>query len=153
MKSHNDISCQYKKKILLILSMGLLSLFSYCQIDTTLSAKTDNWTNNSTENIRELDNVHKTYGTNKLEENVILYQNYPNPYKSETTIKYRLQKGNNIELVIYNAIGNKIKTIIDTYQESGTHEININRNNLQNGVYYYRIQVRNTSITKKMIVY
>jgi len=52
-----------------------------------------------------------------------LYQNYPNPFNSQTQIEYKVSENTNIKIEIYNIIGKKIKTLINSIHSPGYHEV------------------------------
>ena len=53
------------------------------------------------------------------EAHLILQQNYPNPFNNTTKIKYDLPKACKVELIIYNVLGEEIKTLVDEFQTRG----------------------------------
>ncbi len=69
-----------------------------------------------------------------------LFQNYPNPFNATTTIKYSLSKNCRVKLEIYNVLGQKIKTLINTKQNAGNHQITFDGSHLSSGIYYFRLQ-------------
>ena len=84
-----------------------------------------------------------------------LKNNYPNPFNPETIIEYVVPQNGNVKLVIYNVLGQKVRTLVDQYQTSGTYKVYWNGRNEQNaaltsGVYFYQLQGENALITKKM---
>jgi hypothetical protein len=84
-------------------------------------------------------------------------QNYPNPFNPETSISFTLPNDMNVELDIYNAVGQKIKTLVNTRISSGSHvAVWDGRNNLgqkvSTGVYFYKISAGDFSQTKKMVM-
>ncbi len=79
-----------------------------------------------------------------------LYQNYPNPFNPTTTIFYILPEPGPVELTIYDALGNKLETLVDKEQEAGMHEISFNAKNLSSGLYFYRLTSGNRTLTGKM---
>ena len=81
-----------------------------------------------------------------------LYQNYPNPFNSATKIKYNLPIRGFVNLNIYNLKGEKIRTLIDSDQNPGIHEIGFNASNHPSGIYLYRLQAGKHSNTKKMTI-
>ena len=86
-------------------------------------------------------------------DNLLLQQNYPNPFSLTTKISYHIPNFNIVVLKIYDISGNVIQTLINEYQISGDYSVNINANNLSGGIYYYTLQIgNNTVITKKMII-
>ncbi|MEJ2615157.1 MAG: S41 family peptidase [Ignavibacteriaceae bacterium] len=50
---------------------------------------------------------------------ISLLQNFPNPFNPSTVIKYSIPQGNNVKLVIYNILGQKVATLINKYQKAG----------------------------------
>lgn len=86
-----------------------------------------------------------------------LSQNYPNPCNPETTIEYSLADSCHVTLKIYNLSGQLIKTLIDEYQQAGSHKITWYGDNdagqeVASSVYFYRIKAGDFGSTKKMIV-
>ena len=53
----------------------------------------------------------------------MVQQNYPNPFNPETIIKYAIPSNEKVEVAIYNALGQKIKTLVSRNQEAGFYEI------------------------------
>ena len=69
-----------------------------------------------------------------------LEQNYPNPFNPVTTIRYALPVLTNVSLALYNALGQRVATLVDGEQEAGIHEAKLDGSELASGVYFYRIQ-------------
>ena len=80
-----------------------------------------------------------------------LYQNYPNPFNPETQIVFSLNKSSEIDLSVYNLLGQKVATIFNGRKPSGTHKIKFNASVLPSGVYFYRINSLEFSSTRKML--
>ena len=81
-----------------------------------------------------------------------LYQNYPNPFNPGTTIEFELPPKENVLIELYNILGQKVKTLLDTELEIGQHKIEFNAWGLSSGVYFYEIKTKSNQITKKMVV-
>jgi len=83
-------------------------------------------------------------------------ENYPNPFNEKTTISYNLPETGNVQIVIYNKMGQIVKTLVNEIQQAGLQTIDLNRSDLMSGVYYYRITLHggssDYSVTKNMIV-
>jgi flagellar hook assembly protein FlgD len=86
-----------------------------------------------------------------------LSQNYPNPFNPETVIKYALPEDCYVELTIYNLLGQKVKILVNQYQNAGYKIVHWNGrddqgNELASGVYFYKIKTTKYSQTKKMVL-
>jgi hypothetical protein len=90
--------------------------------------------------------------TTNLPKTFAMYQNFPNPFNPSTSIRFELPKGSNVNLSIYNILGQKIATIVDEYKNPGYYQIRWDARNLANGIYFYSIRTENIVITKKMIL-
>ncbi len=86
-----------------------------------------------------------------------LFQNSPNPFNPTTTIDYDLPEASHINLVICNVIGQKVKTLVNSYQKGGHHSAQWNGRDMSgnlvgSGIYFYRIKAGNFSETKRMLL-
>jgi plastocyanin len=81
-----------------------------------------------------------------------LEQNYPNPFNPITTIKYQLAVAGNVELSIYNLSGQKIETLVSTWQPAGQHQVQWNAGEKASGVYYYILHAGDSQVVKSMVL-
>ncbi len=86
-----------------------------------------------------------------------LFQNTPNPFNPITTITYHLPQPGNVELVIYNMLGQKVKTLVKAHQEARAYRVRWDGTNDQgsmvaSGIYIYRLHSDNKVATRKMIL-
>ena len=81
-----------------------------------------------------------------------LGQNFPNPFNPETKINYSIAKEGHVKLMVFNAIGNKVATIVNEYKPAGNYAIQFNGSNLASGIYLYRLESGNYSGAKKFIL-
>jgi len=79
-----------------------------------------------------------------------LKQNYPNPFNPSTTIEFSLNEVNHVELNIYDALGQKIATLISSIMEAGSYKFQYDASNLATGIYFYELKVGNNNSVKKM---
>jgi hypothetical protein len=84
-------------------------------------------------------------------------RNIPNPFNPSTTISYHLPTAGEVSLVVYNVMGQEVKTLVDSYQAAGQHSVEWQGENgfgqrVSSGMYFYRLQVGNVSITRKMML-
>jgi len=81
-----------------------------------------------------------------------LADNYPNPFNPSTTINYSIARDGFVELHVYNALGQKVATLINKRQTAGYHSVNLDAKNLASGLYFYKILTNDFSQVKKMIL-
>ena len=81
-----------------------------------------------------------------------LEQNYPNPFNPSTKIIFGLKKAGNVEITVYDILGNKVATLLNGHKEAGNHLIRFNGSNLDSGVYFYKIVSNGFVQTKKMLM-
>ena len=78
--------------------------------------------------------------------------NYPNPFNPSTTIHYHIPIDSYVTIDVYDINGQRVKTLVDTNMEAGTHKILFKGRNLSSGLYFYRIRTEQYEMTKKMIL-
>ena len=83
---------------------------------------------------------------------IVLYQNYPNPFNPVTTISYSIPIKSQVELVIYNTLGERIKKLVNKEKEAGSYQIEFDATVLPSGIYFYRLQAGSFVETKKMVL-
>jgi len=82
-----------------------------------------------------------------------LDQNYPNPFNPSTTIQYSIPEAGNVNIAVFNILGQEVKTVLkNASQSAGTYRVVFDASNLPTGIYIYRIQVNDFVSTKKMIL-
>ena len=79
-----------------------------------------------------------------------LSQNYPNPFNPSTTIRFSIPEGSQVSLMIYNSLGQEIKTLVNGFIEAGVHTVNFNAVDLNSGMYFYRLDAGEFSQVRKM---
>jgi len=102
-------------------------------------------------------------GTANQDENIPLLTdklnltNYPNPFNPSTTILYSLPKDMQVNLVVYNIKGQKIKTLHNGKQAKGQHSViwdgtDENGKLVSSGIYFYKLVTPNKVLTSKMVM-
>ncbi|MFO7527005.1 MAG: hypothetical protein R6W68_16245 [Ignavibacteriaceae bacterium] len=85
-----------------------------------------------------------------------LSQNYPNPFKDRTTIKYCIAYKTKVKLKVYDEEHKEIETLVDEEKNPGTYEVEFNDvgthrdASLQNEIYYYQLKAGDYKCEKKM---
>ncbi|MGH7456449.1 MAG: T9SS type A sorting domain-containing protein, partial [bacterium] len=81
-----------------------------------------------------------------------LYQNYPNPFNPMTTIVFDLPKPGTPQLVIFDALGREILTLVNAPLTADRHSVQFDASPLPSGVYYYRLNFERRVLTRRMTV-
>jgi len=88
--------------------------------------------------------------------NFHLYQNFPNPFNPTTTIKYSVYESGNVQLRIYNELGELVRTLINEWKPAGDYFVQWDGkdekgNTLPSGRYFYELQSENFRSVKKIV--
>ncbi len=81
-----------------------------------------------------------------------LEQNYPNPFNPITNIRFDLPKSGSVKLVVFDALGREVATLLNEKLSPGTYEVEWDGSNFSSGVYYYILQSEPFKETKRMIL-
>ncbi len=124
--------------------------------------KYEQWKANQRDNEWQTINNWLTYGSpepsvvkelpGSLPTEYSLKQNYPNPFNPITNIEYSIPKSGYVTLKVYNLLGQLVATIFEGNQNPGNYVATFDAFNLSSGVYMYRLESNNVSITKKLIL-
>ena len=74
-----------------------------------------------------------------------LSQNYPNPFNPQTTIEYSIPNKSEIEIVVYNLLGQNVYQQNRKDIDTGTYKMKFNGNGLSSGIYFYSLKVTEES--------
>ncbi len=89
---------------------------------------------------------------NKIPDEFLLSNNYPNPFNPTTTIHYEIPAYSLVSIKVYDDLGKEVKTLVNQYQSKGSYDISFNAGSLASGVYFYQLKSGNFIITKKMML-
>jgi hypothetical protein len=81
-----------------------------------------------------------------------LAQNYPNPFNPTTTIGYQLSTAGQVELKVYNLIGQEVATLVNAYRAPGAYTATLDAASLPSGVYLYRLTIGSSTAARKMVL-
>lgn len=89
--------------------------------------------------------------------NFVLENNYPNPFNPSTVIKYAVPELSNVNLKIYNSLGQVVKTLVNTTQAAGSYSLQWDGTSdtgvkVSSGIYIYRLTTDKFSASKKMML-
>ncbi len=86
-----------------------------------------------------------------------LYQNYPNPFNPSTTIRYSLPRMTDVEITIYNILGQKVYSTSFKKQSAGTYQFiwdgrNSHGKTVASGMYIYQLKAGDFLKNRKMLL-
>ncbi len=95
--------------------------------------------------------------TETIPETYRLHQNFPNPFNPGTTIRYELPATSQVSVVIYNVLGQKIRSLVDTIQPAGNYRIQWDGTNdlgepVAAGVYFVSLKTDKLVLSRKMLL-
>ena len=151
-KWNPSLSLDYSGRLHLVYTSGdeLSSPFDICHLVSEPVCGPD-----TTEN-----NPPDTTSTN-IPKSFALFQNFPNPFNSETTIRYQVTEESRVSLTIYNILGEEVKRLVDEKKPAGTHSMRWDGRDrygkkVSSGIYIYRTEAVGLSgrfvQTRKMIL-
>jgi photosystem II stability/assembly factor-like uncharacterized protein len=81
-----------------------------------------------------------------------LEQNYPNPFNPTTSISFSLPKAGVVELKVYDILGKEVATLVNGFNQAGSHTVNFDASALSSGIYFYTLKSADFTDTKKMVL-
>ena len=82
----------------------------------------------------------------------MLFNNYPNPFNSQTKIKFQVPKDGDVRLRIYDVSGKEVGEILNSRLRAGTYEANWNAGYLSSGVYFYLLESNGFKDVKRAVL-
>jgi hypothetical protein len=102
--------------------------------------------------IRSFTTMASSIEPNILPVETRLSQNYPNPFNPVTKILYTVKEKTKVKLSLFDVLGREVIQLVNTNQNAGKYEVQINATNLTSGIYYYRLTAGEFSAIRKMIL-
>ncbi len=81
-----------------------------------------------------------------------LHQNWPNPFNPATNIKFEVKEAGNVQIIVYNLAGQKVKQLVSDHYQPGEYHIIFNGEDLPTGAYFYEIQMNGLKVSKRMVL-
>jgi len=131
---------------------------NYSYLDQQISDNTYFWYFLEDISLSGIKTVHDTIMINRTTEYDFpeifsLSQNYPNPFNPKTVISYNLPTDDNVNLSVYDLLGQKVCSLVSQKQQAGTFNVTFDARDLVSGVYYYQLKTSSgSSNIKKMIL-
>lgn len=82
----------------------------------------------------------------------LVLSSYPNPFNACTTIEYVLPTEGHIQLLLYDAAGRLIRTLVDKMQTSGAHSFFLDGREMSSAVYFCQLRTSASTITRKILL-
>jgi len=88
-------------------------------------------------------------------ERAVLRQNLPNPFNAQTSIPFDLSSAGRIRLIIYNAVGERVRTLIDRTESAGSHQVtwdgrDDDGRSVASGVYMVQLRAGSSAQARKI---
>ncbi|MCK9204863.1 MAG: T9SS type A sorting domain-containing protein [Bacteroidales bacterium] len=75
---------------------------------------------------------------------------FPNPFRSETTIGYHVDRNGKVKLSIQDLMGKEVAVLVNEEQTKGYHQVLFNAGSLPSGIYIYRMETETATMSRKM---
>lgn len=82
---------------------------------------------------------------------LILEQNYPNPFSGITTIIYRLEENDFVIIRVFDIFGKEVTTLVNEEKPKGSYSVSFDPPGSAAGIYYYSMSLKNSIMTRKMV--
>ncbi len=89
---------------------------------------------------------------NTIPDKFRLNQNYPNPFNPATKIAFDIPKNSFTKLIVFDALGREIKTLVSENLSAGSYSVSWDAGNVSSGLYFYKIISGDFTDTRKMIL-
>ena len=77
---------------------------------------------------------------------------YPNPFTPSTSFEYAVAKAGDVNITIYNALGQEVTTLVNSHMAAGSYTVNWDASHMASGVYFYSMTAPGFSATQKMLL-
>ena len=81
-----------------------------------------------------------------------LFQNYPNPFKTKTTIPFEISKVSKVKLTIIDIVGQQVEVLLNQELPPGEHNVIFDAEKIKPGMFLYKLEVAGYAATKTMIL-
>ena len=97
--------------------------------------------------------VNQSFASNETYKPIPVKKKDDNPFNPVTTIKFSLPERSNVNLAVYDILGNKVEQLIQKEKTAGIHSVDFNSKNLSSGVYFYTLKTSaGYSAAKKALI-
>lgn len=133
-------------KEVFVSTSGIFNCINFCNTKSAIAVGNDGLVA-----VYRKTNQYYPYVTDELNSDVRI-QNYPNPFNPTTLIKFAIPSESNVELKIFDILGNEIAVLVSENKPAGNYETEWDASALPSGVYISRLIVGNKSYLNKMLL-
>jgi hypothetical protein len=90
--------------------------------------------------------------SNEVPSEYKLYNNYPNPFNSQTKIKFQIPKEGLVRIRVYDISGKEVGEVVNNNLKAGVYEVNWNAGYLTSGVYFYLLEINDYKKVNKAVL-
>ncbi|MCP4632160.1 MAG: T9SS type A sorting domain-containing protein [candidate division Zixibacteria bacterium] len=94
--------------------------------------------------------MERWFAPNVQPSSINIFENYPNPFNAITTISFDIVKNGNVNLSVYNLMGQRVETLFNGRMQKGQHNITWDASTYSSGIYFYKLTTRDSTFTKRM---
>jgi hypothetical protein len=94
----------------------------------------------------------REHASTELPLSFALEQNYPNPFNPRTTINYTVPRRCELELSVYNILGQRVVVLAEGAHQSGEYMVQFDGSSLASGLYFYRLSTPDKVMNRKMLL-
>jgi len=87
-----------------------------------------------------------------LPSHYVVSQNYPNPFNASTTISYQVPVDGHVKLEVYNTLGQRVATLVDSKQQAGYKSVIWDASDVSSGLYFYKLTAGDFTETRRMML-
>jgi hypothetical protein len=88
----------------------------------------------------------------EMPDEYFLGSNYPNPFNPQTTIRFGLPEAGFVTLDVYDMLGRRVATLVNSTMPAGYHTVMFGSTSLSSGIYFYRISAGEFHQVRKMMM-
>jgi|GEM_PF-4967912 len=92
----------------------------------------------------------KTNNEKKVDSQISLSNNYPNPFNPTTIIEFTIPENGKVRIEVFNALGQRVAILANSFYQAGTHSVQFDGSSLSSGLYIYRLNMDGVTITRTM---
>jgi hypothetical protein len=87
--------------------------------------------------------------SNQIPSRFELGQNYPNPFNPATNIKFDIAFKGDTKFLIYDILGREVELLVNQELQAGSYSVDWDASNYPSGVYFYKLETKEFTQTKK----